>query len=439
VVDPTEGSVRDAVRRLAGPAVAATLLQGLFNVTDTFWVGRGLGPSALAGVSTAGFTVWLILSVAELPAVGLTAVASRRHGEGRPDLAGRAVFRAFWLGAGLAFVLGAVGLIGMPSLFVLMDTPAEVTVQGAEYLAVYLVGVPIVLSYFVMDAAFRAAGDTRTPLILLALSLVLNCLLDPLLILGVGPFPRLGIQGAALATLLTRGVGCVVGYRWLRARDMVRREPLHLASMAAMARIGLPVAAGGAVFSAVYILLTRFTSEFGTGALAALGVGHKVESLSYMTCLGFGVAAATVVGQNLGAESPERAARAGRIATTYAAVATGAAGIVMLLFPRTLMEIFSSDSAVILAGASYLRIIAAAQMFMALELVLSMAMEGAGYTFFPMVVSTTLTVCRLPLAAALRGPLGLAGIWWALSSTAISRGLAMVGVWRWGRWRARLV
>lgn len=404
---------------------------------DTFWVGRGLGPAALAGVSTAGFAVWLVLSISELPAVGLTALASRRWGEGRPEDSARAVYQAFLLGLAVAATMGVLGLLGLPPLFALMGTPPEVTLHGADYLGTWLVGIPVVFSYFVMDSAFRSAGDTRTPFLLLAASLAANAILDPLLILGPGPLPRLETRGAALATVLTRAAGCVVGYAILRRRGWIRRAAPELRVVGRMAWIGLPVAAGGAVFSAVYILLTRLTSEFGTPALAALGVGHKVESLSYMACIGFGLAAATVVGQNLGAGRVDRAEAAGREALRYALVVTGAVGLAFLLIPGPLVGAFTTDPAVIEAGSSYLRIVAVAQLFMAVELVLQIAMEGAGHTVSPMIVTVTLTVARLPLAAVLRGPLGLAGIWWTISATGVARGAAMAAIWRRRRWTRR--
>jgi putative MATE family efflux protein len=421
------------------PAVGATLLQGLFNVVDTFWVGRGLGPAALAGVSTAGFTVWMMLSMAELSAVGLTAVASRRHGERRPEEAAAAVYRAYWLAVALSVVLGLAGLLALWPLFSLMATPPDVTVQGSGYLAVYLAGAPIVFTYFVMEAAFRSAGDTRTPLVLLAVSLGLNTILDPLLILGIGPFPKMGIQGAALATLVTRAFGCFVGYRWMVQRGLVRRSVPSLRPILQLAWIGLPVAAGGALFSFVYIILTRYTSQFGTAALAALGVGHKVESLSYMACIGFGLAAATAVGQNLGAGSKERAVLSGRVATGYAVVLTGLAGLAFLLVPGHLMRVFTPDPAVIAAGTSYLRIVAVAQVFMALEIVLQMSMEGAGYSLIPWIPSSVLTLLRVPLAPLLSRPFGLVGIWWTISGTAVARGVAALWIWRRGRWVDRTV
>jgi len=427
------------VRRLAIPAVGATLLQGLFNIIDMFWVGRGLGPAALAGVGTASFVVWAILSLAEMPSVGLTAVASRRWGEQNEVEAREAGYQAFGLALFAAVVVGLGGLLVLGPMFTLMNTPLEVTLQGADYLVVYLVGCPIVFAYFAMDATFRAAGDTRTPLQILLLALAANALLDPLLILGVGPIPQLGTGGAALATVLTRTGSVVVGYRLLRKRNLIRRVRLSSSAMRAIARIGLPVSAGGVTFSLIYILLTRVTSQFGTAGLAALGVGHKIESLSFLACIGFGIAAATAVGQNIGAGQPERATEAGRAALRDALVLMSIIGLTFLIVPEQLMHLFTTDQAVVDHGASYLRIVAVAQLFMAFEMVLQIAMEGAGYTLWPMVSGVTLTSLRLPLAWWLQRPLGLAGVWWAISLTAIARGVVMIGIWRHGKWRGHEV
>lgn len=211
-VDPTRGPVGSAVLRLAGPAVAAGLLEASFNLADTFWVGQGLGSASLAGVATGGFVVWIVLAAASLPAVGLTAVASRRHGEGRRSAAADAGYQALWLGLVLALLIAVLGLAGLHGVFSLMGTPPDVTAEGKGYLSVYLAGVPIVFSYFVLEAAFRASGDTRTPLLILLLSVGLNFVLDPLLIFGPGPVPEMGVEGVAAATLVTRAIGCAVGY-----------------------------------------------------------------------------------------------------------------------------------------------------------------------------------------------------------------------------------
>ena len=189
-----------------------------------------------------------------------------------------------------------------------MHTPPEVTALGKRYLGTYLLGAPLIFGFFAIDAAFRAAGDTRTPFLLLLGCVIAALALDPVLILGLGPAPRLGIAGAAVATIFTRSVAFLIGIVILVRRRMVTFGA-RARTLRAIVRVGLPTAVTGVVFSNIYVVLTRTTTKFGTPALAALGVGHRVESWSYMVGVGFGAAAAAIVGQNLGAGQVERAER----------------------------------------------------------------------------------------------------------------------------------
>ena len=434
--DLTTGRLSTAVLRLAVPAVGASLLQLVFLLIDTFWVGRILGPAALAAVSTAGFAVWMLTAGGEMIGVGLTAVAARRHGEGAHGLAAVAAGTTLVLGLGAGALVAFAGWLGLPVLFAVMGTPAEVTELGRLYLGTYLIGTPFVFGYFATEATFRAAGDTRTPLVLLGASVVVNIILDPMLILGVGPLPALGIAGAATAAVATRGLTMLLGIVFLARRRLVRISVWHWPSAWAVVRVGAPTAATGVIFSLVYIGLTRITTRFGTPALAALGVGHKLEGFAYMTATGFALAAAAVVGQNLGAGRPDRARHAGWLTMSYALAAGGIAAIAFLAFPEALLSVFTSSPAVIADGASYLRIIAFAELAMAVEIVLEGAMGGAGFTLQPMLWSVGLTAARIPLAAWLAGAIGLPGVWLAISLTALCRGAAMALLWRGERWRS---
>lgn len=436
LTDLTTGRLSTAILRVAVPAVGAALLQLVFLLIDTFWVGRILGPAALAAVSTAGFAVWMLIAVAEMIGVGLTAVAARRHGEGAHGLAAVAAGTTLALGLLGGVVVAAGGWLGLPWLFAIMGTPPDVTELGRLYLGTYLIGTPFVFGYFAAEATFRASGDTRTPLVLLASSVVVNLVLDPLLILGAGPIPALGISGAAIAAIATRGLSLVLGLAVLARRRLVRLAVWHWRSALAVVRVGAPTAATGIIFSAVYIGLTRVTTRFGTPALAALGVGHKLEGFAYMAATGFALAAAAVVGQNLGAARPDRARRAGWLATGYAVVAGSLAAIVFLAFPETLVSVFTSSPEVIADGASYLRIIAVAEIAMAVELVLEGSMGGAGFTLPPMLWSVSLTAARIPLGAWLAAGYGVTGVWWAISLTGVSRGVAMALLWHGERWQS---
>lgn len=427
------GPLRPALLRLAVPAVGTTLLQILFNVVDTFWVGRTLGAAALAGVSTAGYALWLTVSLGELVSAGLTASASRRHGERNPRAAARASGTALWLAVLLGALVALVGLTGSAALFHAMGTSAEVTRLGRSFLDVQLAGAVLVYGYFVVDASFRAAGDTRTPFLLLASSVGLNLVLDPMMILGWGPFPALGVHGAALATILTRGGALVAGLELLRRRKGIRLafEPRTAGSML---RIGLPTMLAGSLFSAIYMVLVRVVQPFGTPALAALGIGHKVEGVSYMTLVGIGLAAETVVGQNLGARQPVRARAGGWIATGLGAVVGLAVTIPFVLVPDFLAGIFTHDATVIQAAAGYIRAVGTVQIVMAFEVVLEAAMSGAGYTFYPMVWIVTLSGLRIPAAIWAAPRFGLQGVWWVLAITMLLRGVALTVLWIRGSW-----
>ncbi len=435
----TIGPLRPVVLKLAAPAVAMMACHFSFNLIDSIWVGRLIGPAALAAVSTAGFYVWVALSLGEMVEIGLIAVAARRHGEGNPERAARAAAAAVLYAVAVGAVVSVVGLVVMDDLFRLMTVPAEVAHLGHTYLATWLLGGPLVFGFFAIEATFRAAGDTRTPFLMLAGSVLVSIGLDPLLIAGVGPFPRLGVEGAALASVMVRGGGFLLGVGIALRRGLIRISAPDWRALPTIVRIGAPLSLAGVLLSGIYMLLTRFTSRFGTPALAALGVGHKMEGLGFIAISGFSLAASALVGQNLGAGQEARAREAVRLTVQYCLVVTVTTAIAFLTIPGTLVTLFTSDPGVIADGVLYLRVIAFAQIGQSFALILEGALAGAGYTFWPQIVSTSLTALRIPLAAWWSGLVGLLGIWLALSVTAILRGVAMIVFWRSGRWRRALV
>ena len=433
------GSLPRAIAQLAFPAVASMLLMTTFVTADAYWVGRRIGPEGLAAVSTSAFWIWQVVALAEMVSVGVTAVASRRHGEGRPERAARAAGEGFVLAVALGLVVAIVGHAMLDRLFDVMRSPDEIRALGTRYLGTYLLGCPLIFGFFAVDATFRASGDTRTPFLLLAGSVAGALVLDPVLILGLGGAPRLGIAGAAVATILTRGVAFAMGLAILRRRRMLRFRGLRFEALPTIVRVGLPTAVTGIVFSNIYVLLTRITTRFGTPALAALGIGHRIESWAYMVGVGCGAAAAAVVGQNLGARQVARAARAGWITMGYAS-AVGLLGASLELgFAWELAAFFTTDPAVVAESALYLRIAAISTVFMGAELVLEGALGGAGAALYPMLTSTALTALRIPLAWWAAPIWGTAGIWWAVSLTAVARGLAMAALWRSGVWKRNTV
>ncbi|HTI62811.1 MAG TPA: MATE family efflux transporter [Gemmatimonadaceae bacterium] len=433
------GSLRATILSVAAPAVASSLLMTLFSSVDAFWVGTRIGAAGLAAVSTSLFWIWMIISLAEMVGVGLTAVAARRHGELRATEAARLAGDALAFSIVLGLIVAAIGTSQLDSLFRVMHTPADVTALGRRYLRTYLLGTPLIYGFFAVDASFRASGDTRTPFVLLLSSVLVTLVLDPLLILGIGPFPRLGIAGAAIATVGTRGVVCVLGAVISARRNLMRLGRIRAESIRAVCRVGLPTAMTGVTFSVIYVVLTRTTTRFGTPALAALGIGHRVESWLFMIGVGFGAATAAIVGQNLGAGRAGRAERAGWIATGFCTMLGVVACALELGIPREFASLFTNDSAVIAEAVKYLRIASISQLAVCAEVVLEGALGGAGETVPPMITSTALTASRIPLAGWAANRWGSAGIWWVISLTAIGRGMAMAALWRHGRWKRRRI
>ena len=350
---------------MALPAVVANLLMTTFHNVDTYWIGRTLGPDALAAATSSIFWIWLVISIGEMVSIGLDAIAARRHGERRPSEAARTISE----GVVLALLLGGAIALATPFLlhwlFAVMNTGASVSAIGRDYLGTYLLGMPLIFGFFAVDAAFRAKGDTRTPLYILVVTTVFGLVLDPLLIRGFGPVPAFGIRGAALATLVPRGLGCIAGVIILQRRSMLHWAKPRWDVIASIARVGAPAALTGVAFSAIYVVLTRITTQFGTPALAALGLGFRIESVVYVVSVGMGAAVAAIVGQSMGADDPDRAERAGWTATGIVSVVGAVMAGASFFFAEDFAAIFSTDPAVIAEAAHYLRIAAFSQLFFA--------------------------------------------------------------------------
>lgn len=423
------------IRRVAVPAVIANLLMTMFHTVDTFWIGRYLGADALAAATSSVFWIWLVISIGEMVSIGVDAIAARRHGERRPRDAARTVGEGVLFGVALGCIIAMLTPVLLPTLFAVMQTSDAVTAIGSRYLGTYLLGMPLIFGFFAVDAAFRASGDTRTPLYVLAFTTILGLCLDPVLILGYGPFPAMGVQGAALATLVPRALGCIVGIALLRSRGMVTFAWPRREVIAAIARIGAPAATTGVAFSAIYVFLTRTTTQFGTPALAALGLGFRVEGIVYVVAVGFGAAVAAIVGQSLGAGDTERARKAGWSAAGIVSVLGFVMASITMMAPEWFAGIFTTDPAVVAEAARYLRIAAFSQLFLGAEVVLESAMGGAGWTLPPMLSSTAITALRIPLGAWAAAHYGTSGLWWTLALTAAARGIVMSVLWGSGRWR----
>jgi len=433
------GSIDRAILHLGVPAAAAALLQAGFLVVDTFWLGR-VGPVALAAASTAGFMMWLAQTLGDGAASGSGSVLARAVGEGDTGAAARAATAGQTLAVWGSALVSTAGVLSSHAIFSFMGTSPAVTADGLHYMWVILAGMPAYFLFVWLSAAFRAVGDAKTPLKLLALAAAVNLVVDPLLIFGLGPLPVLGVTGAALATVLSWLVASAWGWVLLgglgiRPQPFAFLRPPRFETRRAL-RVGLPLGLEGAFFSLVYILLTRVITSFGTPAVAALGIGHKLEVLNYFVCAGMGAAATTLVGQNLGAGDSRRAVRSAWRALFLTCLPVGAVTALLVAFPETAIGVFSGDPDVVSAGTTYVLLVGLTQLFMAAEVVLLGAFAGAQWTAVPAVIEIGFTAVRVPLAMWLVSQgWGVEAVWLAIASTTVVKGtlLAALFGFRYGR------
>lgn len=440
----TEGPIFPLLLSLGLPAMAGKLARGVQNLVDGKVAG-GLGADDLAGLTGGTFFLWMVFSFAETVTVGTNALIARFVGARDPDMALR-VARSTMLGGVLWSLLLGLGLyLSAPFAIGLLGLKGAAAVAATQYLHVLSAGLVALFIYQNIEAVFRGSGDTRTPMALLFLTIAVN--------LGaVVPLVKFfGVGGLPLATYLALGVACAPGYRILKKRGLLA-TPAPRAGEGAKApvvdwklfyeacRIGGPVALYGVFFSLVYMWLSRIVTPFGNGALAALGLGHRVESVTYLVAVGFSYAVATLVGQNLGAKKPERAAKAAWIATGLCVAYALVTGTLMFFYATDIALAFIDDPAALRPAEQYLKIIAFSQWAMTVEIILDSAFGGAGDSMPPMLAGVPLAILRVPLAWYLSTTLGWgeAGVWWAISSTTVAKGVVTAAWFSLGHWKTKL-
>ena len=440
----TSGSIVRAVFRLATPVVLGMLMEVLLSITDFYWVGR-LGSAAQDAITSSMVLVWTVLSGATIISIGVTALVSRNIGAGKPERASYFTSQALWLAALIGTTVALAGAFLAPVLLELMKAGPDTTAHALPYLRIFFTTCLLMFWSETIYAVFRAAGDTRTPTRVAITVVLINMVLDPVLIFGLGPFPAMGVPGAAVATAVAFAVGSSTIVRLLfkgKAGFPVRfpfRERPKPEALAKIARIGLPIAGQQLVFVLVYWFLIGFVHEFGEIAGAAMGVGNRMESLSYLTCYGFSLAASTLVGQNLGAGKPDRAARCAWSATGLGMALTLVFGAAFIGVPGWIAGLFTDDPATKAIAIDYLRILGLSQSAMAVEIILEGAFSGSGDTLPPMLVMIPASLARIPLAwlLAFEWGWGINGIWWTLTITTGFKAVVL-GYWFYlGRWKRK--
>ncbi|HEY4322267.1 MAG TPA: MATE family efflux transporter [Gemmatimonadales bacterium] len=444
--DFTTGSIGRAVILLAIPMVVEMLMESVFAVVDMFFVSR-LGPDSVAAVGLTESFLALVYAIAMGLAVAVTALVSRRIGEERPDDAAHAAGQALLLGMVIAAVLGTTGVLLAPRLLATMGATPAVIATGSGYTRVLLGGEVTVILLFLLNAAFRGAGDAAIAMRVLLVANTINIVLNPCFIFGLGPFPALGVTGAAVATTIGRGIGALVAFRALiapghRLRMVPRHFHLDLTVMRQLVKLAGSAIGQFLISTTSWIGLARLMAVFGSVALAGYTIGLRVVIFAIMPAWGLSNAAATMVGQNLGAGKPERAEAAVWKACLYNFVLLTILGVIFVVAAPTIAGVFGHDAAMQVVAVRCLRYIAAGFPLYALGMVVAQAFNGAGDTWTPTWLNFVVFWCwEVPLAWLLAVPLGMGpnGVFLAIaigfSTMAVAAGL----LFRRGKWKLRTV
>jgi putative MATE family efflux protein len=444
--DYTAGPIGRALLLLAVPMVLEVALESVFAVVNVFWVGR-LGANAVAtvGLTEAMFTTIYALGMGL--GIGATAMVARRIGEKNPEGAARAAVQAIAMGILVAVPIAITGGLFAPRLLGLMGASPEVIAGGSNYPRILFGGNFIILLLFLINAIFRGAGDATIAMRSLWIANICNLILDPLLIFGIGPFPELGVTGAAVATTVGRGMGVVYQFYRLSGRNnrfVIRREHLRLEFdlLGRLLRLS-----GTGIFQILigttsWIGLVRIISTFGSQALAGYTIAIRVVMFALLPSWGMANAAATMVGQSLGAGKPDRAERSVWLASRYNLYFLGFVGLLFMTFAPVIVSAFTSDPVVHDYAVNGLRIISAGFLFYAYGMVLTSSFNGAGDTWTPTLLNLfCFWLWEIPLAWVLSKhfAMGPNGVSIAIAVAFSTLAVASTVLFKRGTWKTRRV
>jgi putative MATE family efflux protein len=444
--DYTQGRVGRVVLLLAIPMMLEMAMESVFAIVDIFFVAR-LGAGAIAAVGLTEAVLTLLYAVAVGLSMGVTALIARRIGERDPEAAAVVAGQTLWVGVAVSVVIGVLGILYAEELLTAMGAEADVVATGAAYTAWMLGGSATILLLFLLNAVFRGAGNAALAMRVLWLANGINIVLDPCLIFGLGPFPELGVEGAAVATNIWRGIGVLYALYYLAAGSGRLRLRLAHARIAGGVLLRLLRVSTGGVLQFVistssYIVLMRIVSEYGSAAIAGYTIAIRIVMFTFLPAWGLSNAAATLVGQNLGAGQPTRAEDSVRCAAKYNFVFLTSIAVVFIVFARPLVAIFSIEPEVLDYGAACLRVISYGYGFYAIGMIVVQAFNGAGDTATPTWVNLFFFwLLQLPLAHYLASSLqfGPRGVFWAIAIAESLMAVAAMLLFRRGRWKLKVV
>ena len=434
----TKGPILKTLTKLAIPIMASSFLGTLYNITDMAWIGL-LGSKAVAGVGVGGMFTWLSQGLAAMARMGGQVQVAQCIGRDERDRAHGFAQAAVQLATLMGMAYAVISLLfarQMVAFFQLTDPEAQTAALSYTKIACGL----IVFSFLTltMTGLYTAQGDSKTPFLANLIGLVTNMILDPVLILGPGPFPKLGVVGAAIATVTAQAIvmmmmilGVIIQKKENVLKGIRLTAKIPKEYLGGLCRIGIPTAIQGMAYCAISMVLTRMVSAYGAEAVATQRVGGQIESISWNTADGFAAALNAFIAQNYGAGKMDRVRKGYRASLWTVGIWGLLISFVFICFPKAIADIFFHEPKAVATAVGYLVIIGFSEAFMCVELTTVGALSGLGRTRLCSIISIAFTSARIPLAIILGGLIGLSGIWWALSITSIIKGIIFTCTFLW--------
>ena len=434
-VNLTEGDITSSLIKLSIPLALTAFIQITYGFVDMFFIGR-LGSNALAGVGLAGFLIWIANSMTMIPKVGMGVFASQAFGRDSQKETIRVLNNGYILTFILAIIYTGLMLI-FGNFYVSFFNLSEVASTDArDYIFILALGIIFFFINPVLSQSFQSLGNSLTPFKINSIGLIANIILDPILIFGWGPIPRLEVKGAAIATVFAQ---IIVTITFII--EIVRKNELLRASissfdlrpewMSQIFKLGLPSALMNAYMAFISVMLNKFMAGFGEAAVAAYSIGSQLESITWNTTEGLQVGIAAMVGQNFGAKFFDRVYEVIKKSFKIVFFIGAISMLILFIFRYPLIKIFvPNDPETIKLGAIYLAILSVSQIFMAVEIGLTGAFNGMGDTKTPAWIAIVLNTMRIPLSLMFMPIFGVAGVWIAMTVSSIFKGIIIMWLMR---------
>lgn len=425
-IDMLHGDIKPTLIKISFPIILSNFIQTALGMFDMIWVGR-LGSGAVSAVGTASFYVNLATAISTIITIGTGVRVAQMLGKGDKESARVYNKNGLLVGVILGFLFSLVVGIFSPQLlayFGIIDT--SILTMAKEYLVVSLLGIPLMFLISVYTTIYTSYGDTKTTFKANAIGLVINLILDPVFIFGLGIMPALGVVGAAWTNNIARVITLVLLIVYSNEEI---KQSLHarfnFKRTLEVFKLGLPITAQRVLFSYISMAMAKIIVQFGAEAIAVQKIGIQIESISYVTVGGLQGAISAFVGQNFGAGKLSRIKDGYRQSLQLVLIFGIAVSALFIIFPKQIFSVFIAEPEIINDGVGYMRAIGLSQVFMCIELLTVGAFNGIGKTYIPPIISVIFTIMRIPLALLLSQSMGLMGVWWSISLTSVFKGVSL--------------